>query len=174
MKLIDTIHAFDVSLFSRLLNAKSYPMQSSMARYISKTADGELYLLLMLGLYLGYGFENNLLFTLILAFFIERPSYFVLKNMLKRNRPSSVLKNYQSLITPSDQFSFPSGHTSAAFLAATLISCFYPIFALPLIIWACLVGFSRVALGVHFPTDLVAGSVLGMGSAWLSMELLGL
>ncbi len=174
MKLIDTIHAYDVSLFSRLLNAKSYPLQSTIARYISKTADGELYLLLMITIYVTSDIQNPLLQSLILAFLIERPCYFILKNNFKRNRPSSVLKNYQSLIKPSDKFSFPSGHTSAAFLVVTLITCFYPLFAIPMFIWACFVGFSRVVLGVHFPSDLLAGGLLGMASAWLSLGILGL
>ena len=57
--------------------------------------------------------------------YIERPAYFIFKNFFKRNRPQAALKNFQSLITPSDQFCFPSGHTSAALLFAVISRVLY-------------------------------------------------
>ena len=104
-----------------------------------------------------------------MAFLIERFIYFVVKNSLKRNRPEAALKNFRSIITPSDQFSFPSGHTSAAFMMATLLSFHFPSLLIPLYCWATLVGCSRVVLGVHFPTDILVGSILGIGTALFSL-----
>lgn len=62
--------------------------------------------------------------------------------------------------TPSDR-SFPSGHTQTAFGAATYLACLYPAAALPLLAAAALVGLSRVALGVHFPADVLVGALIG-------------
>ena len=161
-------------MFTRLINAGVYRQLASAARYVSHTGDGHLYLLLGGFIFVTEGWRSLFLQTALLAFLIERPLYYVLKNGFKRNRPPAALKGYSSLVTPSDQFSFPSGHTSAAFMMATLTGFFMPSLLLPLMLWAALVGFSRVVLGVHFPTDTLVGMALGIGVAVFSLNLIAL
>jgi undecaprenyl-diphosphatase len=120
-------------------------------------------------LYWQEGIDSRCLAAILLAFLIERPIYFVLKNSLKRNRPEASIKNFHSVITPSDQFSFPSGHTSAAFMMATLLGFYFPSLSILLYGWAALVGCSRVVLGVHFPTDILVGALLGISVAFFSL-----
>jgi membrane-associated phospholipid phosphatase len=66
--------------------------------------------------------------------------------------------------------SFPSGHTSSAFAAATSFSLVYPRWyvIVPAFIWAGTVGFSRLYLGVHYPSDVLMGAVIGSGTAYLT------
>ena len=170
MKLLYAIHKYDVFLFMFLLNTRNHQILVQISRYISKTADGPIYVLIAGLLYWRENLENPLLQAMLWAFLIERPIYFVLKNGFKRNRPQIALQNFRSFIAPSDKFSFPSGHTSAAFMMATLIGYFFPLLFIPLYSWAVLVGCSRVMLGVHFPTDTLVGALLGVSTAIFSLQ----
>lgn len=172
MKLIYSFHKYDVFMFTYLMNVGVYQHLALFGRYLSRTGDGHLYVLLGIYLLCTEGFQSAFLQVAALAFLIERTLYFTMKNGFKRNRPQAALKGFNSLITPSDQFSFPSGHTSAAFMMATITGYFMPAFLLPLLIWAALVGFSRVVVGVHFPTDTLVGMMLGTSVAVLSLNLL--
>jgi membrane-associated phospholipid phosphatase len=66
--------------------------------------------------------------------------------------------------------SFPSGHTSGAFVLATSLTLSYPkwYIIVPSYSWACTVAYSRMDLGVHYPSDVLAGALIGTGSAWLT------
>jgi undecaprenyl-diphosphatase len=170
MKLLYSIHKYDVFMFIWLINTRMHSDLTKISRYLSKTGDGQLYFLIAAILFWIEGIESLSLQAILLAFLIERPVYFVLKNSLKRNRPEAALKNFHSIVTPSDQFSFPSGHTSAAFMMATLLGYHFPPLIIPLYCWATLVGCSRVVLGVHFPTDILVGAALGIGTALFSLD----
>ena len=94
-----------------------------------------------------------------------------LKYIVNRQRPSTK----DSLIIPASDMgspSFPSGHTSDAFANATAISLAYPKWYViaPSFLWAGTVGFSRMYLGVHYPSDVLAGAIIGSGSAWLTYK----
>lgn len=171
MKLMQTIHSYDVSVFTWVMRRKSQKILVRLARAISSTGNGPLYALLALGLWWTGGPEAmRLLDCVALALLLERPLYFVLKNACMRDRPPAAL-NIKSFIVPSDRFSFPSGHTSAAFLMATLWGWQVPALLPALYAWAALVGMSRVVLGVHFPTDTLIGALMGVSIALLSLGM---
>lgn len=103
----------------------------------------------------------NLLLTTGLKYSIQRPRPF-------DQYPNDIIKR-----TDASGFSFPSGHTSTAFATATALTLsskkWYV--AVPSYAYACAVGYSRMRLGVHFPSDVLGGMVVGIGSTLLVFQI---
>jgi len=91
-----------------------------------------------------------------------------LKHAVNRARPFETYPEIQKL-SAGGSSSFPSGHTSDAFSTATSLSLEFPKWYViaPSYTYAALVGYSRMHLGVHYPSDVLAGAVVGAGSAFL-------
>jgi membrane-associated phospholipid phosphatase len=94
-----------------------------------------------------------------------------LKVAVRRERPYNRYSDIDRA-TSAIGYSFPSGHTSTAFSTATSLSMVYPKWYViaPSFVWASAVGYSRLHLGVHYPSDVIAGAVLGSGSAYLTYK----
>lgn len=96
----------------------------------------------------------------------------LIKHLVKRRRPFNqninIVPVYRARST-----SFPSGHTSSTISTATALSIAYPKWYViaPAFLWAGSIGYSRMYLGVHYPTDVAAGAILGSGSA-ISLQFL--
>ncbi len=172
MKLFDGLYQCDLRMLLWCTHTNHRKITAKLAKAASKTGDGYIQVLLPTALLLTDKQQGGQFFiTVAIAFAIHMPIYWLLKNSLKRRRPPQVIPCFQSIITASDQFSFPSGHSSAAFLLANLTLFFYGLIAWPLYLWAVFVALSRVVLGVHFPTDILAGIVLGSTTAFYVLSL---
>ena len=101
--------------------------------------------------------------------------YKSLKRKTARPRPLHAAAGsgyvFDFTVPPLDRYSFPSGHTLHAVAFAFVVSAHVPILALLLVPFAVLVALSRVVLGLHYPTDVLAGAVLGLGLAWGSFAV---
>ena len=86
----------------------------------------------------------------------------IVKNASKRKRPCQLEAHCWSNVLPPDQFSFPSGHSMSAFAIAVPLCIFYPELQAPLLALSVSIAVSRVILGMHFVSDVVVGSLLGI------------
>lgn len=88
----------------------------------------------------------------------------ILKNLVGRIRPYEVVEGLQCIVAPAWDASFPSGHTGASFASAVSICRQIPKkFAVFFIVLASLIAFSRLYVGIHYPTDVLGGLVTGIG-----------
>ena len=163
---LEKIGYFDLCTFKWCLTRRYSRQVARVSRWISRLGDGIYYaifgaILIWLDADKGQPFFS----ACLLGFAFELPAYLLVKNTIKRQRPHDAIQEFVAYLVPSDKFSFPSGHTAAAFVMATTIAQFYPSFAALAYTVAMMIGTSRVLLGVHFPTDILAGMFLGVASA---------
>jgi undecaprenyl-diphosphatase len=97
--------------------------------------------------------------------------YALLKRRVGRPRPFVACPDIRACARALDRYSFPSGHTLHAVASATLLSFHYPLFAIPLWIFAGLVMASRIVLGLHYPSDVAVGAVIGASTALVALAV---
>lgn len=116
----------------------------------------------------GYICILSLLGTLII-------NNIILKNVVARVRPFNAVPGLAALIAEPVDFSFPSGHTAVSFSAAVVIYRNCPKkYGVPAIVLACLIAISRLYLGVHYPSDVLAGIISGVSIAYFSQYVMNL
>lgn len=170
IRILQDIHDVDIRVFRWCVEVLRSNAVTRFTRAVSRTADGWLYVLGPL-LYLVYNGRGaaGLIEVTAAAFALERPLYLFLKKHFKRRRPPEAIEGFTSIIVASDQFSFPSGHTSGAFLMITVVAGVLGAPFAVMYVWAMAVGLSRLLLGVHFPSDIVAGALMGTTLAHLAL-----
>jgi undecaprenyl-diphosphatase len=97
--------------------------------------------------------------------------FLLLKQVSRRTRPCDLEPHCWSMITPADEFSFPSGHAITAFAVAMVLGRYYPHFEWWLLLAATSIAVSRILLGMHFLSDVVAGSAMGMAIGEICIRL---
>lgn len=166
------VSQFDLRLFRAIYFFRRDSFLPAFFRVISFLGDGYFYFLFLLYMYFSErtAFRSALVVFLI-AFAIELPLYHLLKHSIRRIRPFNAHDDINNMVLPIDKYSFPSGHTSAAFMMALVICNFLSSLTVYLYIFAALVGFSRIYVGVHYPSDILGGAVFGSSCGLAALYL---
>ncbi len=98
----------------------------------------------------------------LIALSISQTIVSIIKKVLERERPYKILESINTFGIELKDYSFPSGHTTAGFTIATVLSFNIPSLSILFYLIALTIGISRMYLGVHYPTDVVAGMILGI------------
>src|ERR1051326_3963498 len=133
------------------------------ARLVTRAGNGWVYPLASAFLFLApIEHAARCLVATIISLAIAFTIYPPIKRAFARTRPCDNDCSLSDSFAPLDRFSFPSGHAMTAAAFGTPIIVAAPPLAIPLVIAACaLVSWSRIALGHHYPSDIVAGTLLG-------------
>lgn len=86
----------------------------------------------------------------------------ILKHLIQRQRPYADFPLIQLVINKSTAYSFPSGHSTSSFAAAYILSKYFKKLSIEFWAMACIIAFSRLYLFMHYPSDIVAGIILGL------------
>ena len=152
--MIDRLLAFDTAALDAIQGLRC-PFLDAVMPFISGLGDGG-------AVWIGL--------TLVLMLFrkTRKTGYMMALALIARIRPYDANSDVTLLIDRLSDYSFPSGHTLASFEAAAVLLLQYRAKAIPALVLALLIAFSRLYLYVHYPTDVLAGALLGVAFAFLA------
>ncbi|MEZ0232896.1 MAG: phosphatase PAP2 family protein [Methylophilaceae bacterium] len=153
---------FDSALCVRVNKSSQYRFVRLWFRLISRLGDGIFWYTIMLGIMLTQGTEGIVpCVHMALAGLFGTLLYKWLKGKTLRPRPYEVHTDIWLTGRPLDRFSFPSGHTLHAVAFCSVALAYYPMLAWMLVPFTLMVAMSRVILGLHYPSDVLAGAAIG-------------
>lgn len=167
---VDTFEYSTCLYFNRLSH------QIAVGRFfsvVSRLGDGVFWYILIALLPLLFGYEGLVVGCGMLIAGVANVSlYKYLKSILVRERPYISFTDLECGTPPLDRYSFPSGHTLHAVCFATITTYFFPALWAIAVPMAALIAASRVILGLHYPSDVIVGALIGSSIAMLSIMLI--
>ena len=171
--MIDMINGIDSAILLFIQENLRCPLLTGFFTIFTRLADMGI-IWILLGLVLLFpkktrrgGFD--MLISLITSTLVND---FILKKLVARIRPYEIINDLILLVPTESSFSFPSGHTSVSFAAATALTFAFGKKGAWAFIPAALMGFSRLYVGVHYPTDVLGGMIIGTVMAAITCILL--
>lgn len=163
IRVMSLIQNFDNSVLIYIKNnMHGYVMDRTMIAVTSLGNMGLIWIIMAVLLLINKKYRNvgfMVLGALIMSAVLGEG---IIKHLVQRARPSASIQAAKLLIAKPLSYSFPSGHTTSSFAAAGVLSKYFKEYAPEFFSLAVLIAFSRLYLYVHYPTDVLAGIILGL------------
>jgi len=169
---LERLNEWDRSCTRRLNAGVGIGPVRVLFRVVSRLGNGALWYALMIALGLAAGRPGlEAAVRMAAAGAIGLAAYKLLKSRMSRPRPYQAIAGIRAGIDPLDAFSFPSGHTLHAVAFTIIAVVYFPLLAWALVPFTLLVAVSRIVLGLHYPSDVLAGAAIGAGIAEAALLL---
>jgi undecaprenyl-diphosphatase len=166
------VDAAEYGICRKLNRGASFAFPRRVFRIASRLGDGIIWYVLLAVLPLLYGAAGvKPAIIMALTGALGVALYKLLKRVFVRERPFITHSTIDLAMAPLDRYSFPSGHTLHAVSFAWQATAFFPELGWVLVPLAALIASSRVVLGLHYPTDVLAGAAIGASLATLGCSL---
>ncbi|MCX8056049.1 MAG: phosphatase PAP2 family protein [Ignavibacteria bacterium] len=163
--MIDFLYSIDVAIFRFINGTLANPLTDKLMPFITDVSNWYLVYVLLwfIILFKGGRYRVGLAIGMILLVIVsDQLSSSVLKSLFERPRPCKVLENVHLLVGCTDSYSFPSSHAVNNFAAAMFFTFFYKHLKWILFSVATLMALSRIFVGVHYPSDVLGGALIGI------------
>ena len=159
--MFDKLTTFELSLLDGIQQHLQSPFMDGVMKFITTLGNGGI-IWIVLGLVLAFTKKYRVcgitaLSGMVMGLLIGNA---LLKNLIQRDRPCWINDAFELIIENPSDYSFPSGHTLAAFITAFVVIRYSRAIGIPTLLLAMLMAFTRLYLYVHFPTDILGGIVL--------------
>ena len=167
--MVDFLYQIDLSIFYFFNHTIATGFLDKFFALITDRHSWDITYILLIGILIFKGGKKGRLAILgiILVILVSDQFGDLLKHLIQRVRPCNSLDNVRMTIGCAGGFSFPSNHAVNNFAAASFFYKLYPNLKIPLFITASLIALSRVYLGVHYPSDMLGGVIIGSAIGYL-------
>jgi len=163
--LLEFLYKLDVSILYFINHTLSNPFFDKLFPFLTEVKNWYIaYIILFLIIILKGGRIGRIAAAIFILLIISTDQFssFFLKNLIGRIRPCNVFNDLNILVTCTGSFSFPSSHAVNNFAAAIFFTKIYPKYKWYFYTVAVLLAFSRPYVGVHYPSDAIGGTVIGL------------
>lgn len=163
------MNGFELKILDFIRENLANPVLDTVMPIITKFGDGGVFWIALAVIFLIFKKTRKMGLCMGLALLMGFiTGNLILKNVVGRIRPYDLNPEIEILVKHLSDYSFPSGHTLASFEAATAIFINNKKIGIPALVLAFLIAISRIYLYVHYPSDVLAAIILGIGFAILS------